>query len=113
MTMNRLFITSFILSTLSLNAQAADPVVLSDLADKVSYTIGHQIGTDFQRQNIPLNKNAVRQGLQDGSSNSPPLVSSREMNAALSDLAKKSMTKAQREAMARIENRRKMQKQNQ
>ncbi len=110
--MYRLIFTSFIF-TISLTAQATDPVTLLDQADKINYTIGYQIGKDFKRSKISLNKMAVKQGLVDGHYDMPPLIDKQEMNTALSELYKKSLTKAQKEAMARIENRRKMQNKNQ
>lgn len=45
---------------------AADTVTLKDQKDKVSYSIGLDIGKNFKQQNIEVNLEAMTAGLKDG-----------------------------------------------
>lgn len=87
-------------------ALATDSITLSDQADRINYSIGHQIGTDFKRQKILLNDQAVRQGIIDGESGTTPLVDKKEMNSSLADLKKNITEKMKTDAQKRIHNRR-------
>src|SRR5436305_12932670 len=46
-------------------ALAQDKPALKDTKDKESYSIGHDIGTTFKKQNIDLNLDALMLGLKD------------------------------------------------
>ncbi len=58
--------TSMLFCLLSTSVMAADKSPLADEADRINYSIGHQIGTDFKRQKVELNKQALKLGLQHG-----------------------------------------------
>ncbi len=108
--MRILFFTNFLFFTLINAAQAADSNTLSDQADRINYSIGQQIGNDFKRQNIVINEQAIRQGIQDGESNTPPLIDKKEMTSALSELKKNITEKMKKEANERILKRREAEK---
>ncbi len=93
------------------SVHAVDDNELSDQADRINYTIGHQIGTDFKRQKINLNEQAVRSGIVDGQSNAPPKLDQQEMQANLLELKKNITAKMKAEANARIEKRKNDEKQ--
>ncbi len=104
--------TSILFCLLTTNVVAADQTTLSgeqaalsDKSDRINYTIGHQIGTDFKRQKVELNEQALRQGLQHGQSGTGPLLKQKEMQALLQELKRNITEKMKKEAVARINSR--------
>jgi FKBP-type peptidyl-prolyl cis-trans isomerase FklB len=84
--------TTFVLTGLILAApvcRADDPATLEQEPDRISYSLGHQIGMDFKRQGIELDSAALEQGIQDGSAGSEPLVDRKDMEARLVKLKDK------------------------
>jgi FKBP-type peptidyl-prolyl cis-trans isomerase FklB len=67
--------------------------------DKVNYSVGHQIGGDFKRQEVELNPQALVQGIEDALEGSEPLMTTDEMRTTLVDLKKRIMV-LQREKAA-------------
>ncbi|MDX2506294.1 MAG: FKBP-type peptidyl-prolyl cis-trans isomerase [Gammaproteobacteria bacterium] len=92
---------------LSSNTSASEQVTLSDESDRINYSIGHQIGTDFKRQKLELDEQALRTGLQHGQTDTAPLLEPKEMKTALSDLKRNISAKMKQEAAARIDKRNK------
>lgn len=86
-------------------APVAEQATLSDKSDRINYTIGHQIGTDFKRQKVKLNEQALRQGLQHGQSGTAPLLKQKEMQSLLQELKRKITDKMKKEAVERISSR--------
>ena len=87
------------------NVSAADQAVLNDEADRINYSIGHQIGSDFRRQKVMLNEQALRQGLQHGQAGETPLIGKAEMKEALLELKRNITNKMKKDAEARISSR--------
>ena len=110
-TMRLLITLSLFIFTLTTNAQATEQGTLSDQADRINYTIGHQIGSDFKRQKVTLDEQSFKLGIQDGHNNTTPVINKKEMAVALSELKKNITTKTKKEAQTRIEKRRKEEKQ--
>ena len=52
----------------------ATPAFLKDTKDKVSYSIGLNIGTNLSRQHVEINSEALAAGIQDGIANKPQLT---------------------------------------
>ena len=75
---------------------AADNPNVKEEKDKVSYSVGYQVGGDFKRQGVELNPELLVKGVQDAMSGGKPLMTPEEMNKTLVDLKKKIVT-AQRE----------------
>ncbi len=92
---------------LTSNTSASEQVTLSDKSDRINYSIGHQIGTDFKRQKLKLDEQALRTGLQHGQTGTTPLLDRKEMNTALTDLKRNISAKMKQEAVARIDKRNK------
>ena len=88
----------------NVSAAEQEQTMLSDQADRINYTIGHQIGTDFKRQKLKLNEQALRTGLQHGQANDP-LLDRKEMNLALVDLKRNISNKMKTDAVVRINKR--------
>ena len=69
---------------------------LKDENDRANYSLGHQIGGDFERQGVEIRPELVVRGIQDALSGEEPLMSDEERNKTLMDLKKRIVT-AQRE----------------
>jgi len=65
---------------------ADESAQLDSEADRVSYSLGHQVGSDLQRQALELDEAAIRQGLEDGLAGTEPRVPNEEMRALLMNL---------------------------
>jgi FKBP-type peptidyl-prolyl cis-trans isomerase FklB len=76
---------------------------LEDEADRINYTIGHQIGSDFKRQQIELNEQAVRQGIEDGTQATAPQLEAGEMQEFLLDLKRNITDDMKEQAIARVQ----------
>jgi FKBP-type peptidyl-prolyl cis-trans isomerase FklB len=77
---------------LAASAYAATPAISSDM-DKVSYSIGYNLGNTLKQQNVTLNAALVQQGLQDGQTGATPAISQADMQAAMQNFQKQMMQK--------------------
>jgi len=68
---------------------AADKPEVKEEKDKISYSVGYQVGGDFKRQGVGLNPDLLLKGVQDAMSGGNPLMTPEEMNKTLVDLKKK------------------------
>jgi FKBP-type peptidyl-prolyl cis-trans isomerase FklB len=62
---------------------------LRDKKDKISYSIGYQVGGDFKMQKIDLRPEILIKGMQDAMAGSEPRMTPEEMRTTLTDLQKK------------------------
>ena len=67
---------------------AADKMELKDDSDRMNYSIGYQMGGDFQRQHWELRADVLMKGLRDAMNHEQPLMSQDEMNGTLQRLKK-------------------------
>ena len=103
--MRILLFIGFFSAALSANPATEKTGSLLDQADRINYSIGHQIGTDFMRQKVLLNPTSIRQGLEDGRINSAPLLDQQQMSLALRELKKNITRDMQQKAEQKIHNR--------
>lgn len=68
---------------------AAEKPEVKGQKDKISYSVGYQVGGDFKKQGVELNPEMLVKGAQDALSGAKPLVSPQEMNKTLVDLKRK------------------------
>ena len=68
---------------------ASEEVEIKDENDKVSYSVGYQVGGDFRKQGVDLNPEALLNGIQDALSEKPPLMTPEEMRKTLVELKKR------------------------
>ena len=61
---------------------------LKDTKDKVSYSIGLNIGFNFKKQNLPLNTDALLAGVKDALSDKKPLLSENEVRETMTAWSK-------------------------
>ena len=64
-------------------AFSQDKAQLKDERDKVSYSIGVDIGTTFKKQNMDINPEALMSGLKDGTSGAKPQMTDEEMKTTM------------------------------
>ena len=71
----------------------AAEVQLKDQKDKISYSIGLDIGTTLKRQLIEVNEELLNTGIQDGLSGKKPLLSEDEVKATMAVFQKEMLAK--------------------
>jgi FKBP-type peptidyl-prolyl cis-trans isomerase FklB len=64
-------------------AQASEKMPLNTDTDKISYSIGIDIGQSLTEQNIQINLKALTLGIEDAMQNKPLQLSKEELEAAL------------------------------
>ncbi len=74
---------------------AADAPKLTDQKDKVSYSIGMDIGNNLKRQSIEIDPDLLLQGVKDAMSGGETLLTGEEARETLTALQKELMEKAQ------------------
>jgi FKBP-type peptidyl-prolyl cis-trans isomerase FklB len=72
---------------------AQDKAQLKDQKDKASYSIGHDIGTTFKKQNVELNPDALLAGLKDALAGKAPVLSKEERDKVLETFQKEMQEK--------------------
>jgi FKBP-type peptidyl-prolyl cis-trans isomerase FklB len=92
-----LFITAVLSLFLSPGILCAEEATkLENETDRISYSLGYQVGNDFKRQGVGLDEEALVRGFNDASSGGEPILHQEVMNTILGDLKGKIST-AQRE----------------
>lgn len=74
------------------HAAANAPSLTSEL-DKLSYSIGIDIGKNFKRQGIEVNSEVMAKGMQDGMSGDKSLLTDQQMKDVLNNFQKQLMAK--------------------
>jgi FKBP-type peptidyl-prolyl cis-trans isomerase FklB len=67
---------------------AEDRPALKDTKDKVSYSIGLDIGNNLKRNKIDINSDTLAAGLKDGMSGAKPLMTEAEMQQVMTQFSK-------------------------
>lgn len=83
-------------------AQAGEPLSFTDEATRVGYSLGHQIGADFKREDVKLNADALVQGIQDGLADAEPKMPQGEMDGTLMELKKKIVEAQKKHAQEKV-----------
>src|ERR1041385_8774333 len=88
--------TGYLTAGLVLNfaAMAADPSPLKTQKEKVSYSIGHNIGSSFKQQGIEVDLDVLIKGLKDGQAGQPGLLTEAETTAVMEAFQKEMEGKA-------------------
>ena len=68
-------------------AFAQDKAQLKDERDKVSYSIGVDIGSTFKKQNMDINPDALLMGLKDASTGKTPQMTAEEMRTTMTNFS--------------------------
>ncbi len=80
---------------------------LESETDRISYSLGYQIGGDFKRQGVGLDAEALVRGFNDASVGAEAAMGREEMNATLSNLKGKISTAQRESARERFERKKK------
>jgi FKBP-type peptidyl-prolyl cis-trans isomerase FklB len=72
---------------------APDATTLSTDTDKLSYSIGADLGKNFKTQGIEVNPSALAKGIQDGLANAPLALTEQQMKDVLTKFQKDLMAK--------------------
>jgi FKBP-type peptidyl-prolyl cis-trans isomerase FklB len=84
--MRRFSLVLFALSLLPGTSLAGDPPDRGDEKQRLSYSIGYQVGGDFRRLGLPIDPELVVQGVVDVLAGSEPRMTSDEMRQTLTEL---------------------------
>ncbi len=86
---------------LASQVHAGEDLVLKDQKDKVSYSIGVNIGNNLKRQSVDINSDALIQGIKDSLSGGKALMTEQEIDETMKTFQKEMMTKqiAQQKAL--------------
>jgi FKBP-type peptidyl-prolyl cis-trans isomerase FklB len=98
-------VLSLLLSSGILCAEEAPK--LESETDRISYSLGYQIGGDFKRQGVGLDAEALVRGFNDASVGAEAAMGREEMNATLSNLKGKISTAQRESARERFERKKK------
>jgi FKBP-type peptidyl-prolyl cis-trans isomerase FklB len=96
-------------ATLIASGQAwgAEAPALTEFKDKVSYSIGLDIGSKLKAQSVEVNPEALLRGVNDGYSGAAPLMTDNEVRTTLVALQKQLMAKQEERARVQGEKNRK------
>ena len=79
-------------------ASASNPNgAIEDPVDRMSYSLGHQIGGDLDRQGAPIDLEALRRGLLDGLSGADPALDAEAMGRLLAGVKRSTLAAQQTE----------------
>ena len=81
-------VISITLATLAAPAFAQNPPALKDNKDKISYSIGLDIGTTFKKQKMEISSDALVAGLKDGMSGAKPALTPEEVRQVMMEFSK-------------------------
>jgi FKBP-type peptidyl-prolyl cis-trans isomerase FklB len=84
-------------AVLALTGFGQEKTQLKDTRDKVSYSIGLDIGSTFKKQKMDISVNALEAGLKDGLSDNKPLLTEDEVRQTMAAYSKE-MTEKQMSA---------------
>ena len=94
-------LTTLTIVLLAIGCTAADKTPkLETLMDKVSYSIGLNIGKDFKTQNIEVNPELLARGIKDAISDTKPLLTDEEIQEAIGAFQQERMAEAEEMAKA-------------
>lgn len=84
-------------------AEAGEEKVLKSDRDKVSYSIGLEIGNNFKKQSIDVDADILARGMKDALSGSKPLMTDKEIQDTMTAFQKDMMSKQAEKAKALAE----------
>lgn len=96
-------ITTLLLTAIAAPLVAGEAIDTASETDRISYTIGHQIGTDFKRQELGLDEAALVGGIEDAQQGASPQLPKDEMQELLVDLKRRITNDMKAEATQRLQ----------
>lgn len=86
-------VTAAVLGLAMSSAMAADATQLTTDKDKLSYSIGADLGKNFKNQGIDVNTDALAKGMQDGMTGAQLILTEQQMKDVLTKFQKDLMAK--------------------
>lgn len=96
-------ITAAVLSLTLVGAYAADAPALTTDIDKLSYSIGADLGKNFKKQSIDINADAMALGIKDGMGGGALLLTDDQMKEVINKFQKDLMAKRTVEFNKKVE----------
>lgn len=93
--MKKLIVVALVLSILSSMVIAQKKETPKTKKEKISYSIGENIGKNMKTQGIDLDQGLLTQGIKDGLNNSKTAMSDKDMEAAMTSFQQEMMGKMQ------------------
>ena len=84
-------------------AETQTPSALESDADKINYSVGFRVGSDFRDQGDGLDADFLVQGIQDAVSGAEPLMAPEEMRGVLAELQRKLLADIQAKRQKELE----------
>lgn len=107
--MQYIYVPMFVIFILFSTSLAGDVSVtggeLNNHKDKISYSLGYQIGGDFKKEKTDIDPEAFLKGVKDALAQAKPVISADEMKPMLRDMKKKVLATQRREKMEMVEQR--------
>lgn len=85
------------------SSSAEEPKGPADEKEKLGYSVGYQVGSDFRRQGIAIDPEMVVRGVRDALAGAEPAVPPEEMRAALTEVRRQAATAAREQARSNLE----------
>jgi FKBP-type peptidyl-prolyl cis-trans isomerase FklB len=82
---------------------AGEKPVLKEEKDRVSYSVGYQIGGDLEKQRMDIDPDALLKGIEDALAEAEPKLSLEEMRATLLEMKKKILAEQRQQKQATAE----------
>jgi FKBP-type peptidyl-prolyl cis-trans isomerase FklB len=101
--MKACFFSVLIVTVLGSVGLAQDNLPLDNENDRVNYSIGYQIGGDFERQGMKLNSEVLVKGIEDALGGADPLMTPSEMRTTLVELKRRIVAKENEKKKAAAE----------
>ncbi len=87
-------------------AARAEPTPPASEREKMSYSLGHQVGAGYRKQMLELDPEMFRRGLQDGLTDNPSPLTEADMNRLRNEARRLAQEAQRRQAEAESESRR-------
>ena len=82
---------------------AGEKPELKEEKDRVSYSVGYQIGGDFKKQSTDIDPDAFLKGVEDALTTAEPSLSPEEMRATLQEMKSKILAEQRQQKQAAVE----------
>lgn len=101
--MKRLVILIFIIFFSCAVSRAGEKPALKEERDRVSYSVGYQIGGDFKQQRTDIDPDAFLKGIEDALAEAEPPLNPEEMRAILQEMKAKIQAEQRQQKQAAVE----------
>jgi len=101
--MKRIIIFVFIIFFSCGVSLAEEKPELKEEKDRVSYSVGYQIGGDLQQQRMDIDPDAFLKGIEDALTEAEPSLSPEEMRATLQEMKSKILAEQRQQKQATVE----------